>query len=257
MITKNIPDKSESKSHSIYFLVFFGALCLFFFFSFMSLGIWQVERLGWKTNLIAQVNERTHLAPVPALLKDQWANITKDKDEYRPVQIRGTYLNDKEILVTAVAQETTGYWLMTPLQADDGSIIFINRGFVPMSKYDKATRENGNIVGSTTVTGLLRMSESNGFFPRKNDPENNSWYSRELPAMAQKIGLQNVAPYFIDADKTPNIGGTPIGGLTIISFPNNHLSYLITWFVLAAGTLGAGIFLIVSEIRRRKGKTFD
>ena len=75
--------------------------------------------------------------------------------------------------------------------------------------------------------------------------------------MAKKVGLDEVAPYFIDADKTPNIGGLPIGGLTIVSFPNNHLSYAITWFTLAVGVLAASIFLIISEKRRRRGIVYE
>ncbi len=40
-------------------------------------------------------------------------------------------------------------------------------------------------------------------------------------------------PYFIDADASPNPGGWPLGGLTVIVFPNNHLVYALTWFGLA------------------------
>jgi len=49
-----------------------------------------------------------------------------------------------------------------------------------------------------------------------------------------------VAPFFIDADATPNPGGLPVGGLTVISFPNNHLVYALTWFTLALMLAGAG-----------------
>lgn len=247
----------SSSGRSPIFLAFFGFLCLFFFCTFCSLGIWQVERLGWKENLIQKAEERVHLAPVTAPTKAEWKNVTYDKDEYRPVQLSGHFLNDKEILVTAVADETTGYWVLTPLETEDGAITFINRGFVPMDKRDVQLRKEGNIFGNTTITGLLRMSEGGGFFPRKNNPERNLWYTRQLPAMAEKVGLSNVAPYFIDADKTPNIGGLPIGGLTIVSFPNNHLSYAITWFTLALGVLAASIFLIITEIRRRRGITYE
>ncbi|TIN59580.1 MAG: SURF1 family protein, partial [Mesorhizobium sp.] len=51
--------------------------------------------------------------------------------------------------------------------------------------------------------------------------------------------LGQVAPYFIDADATPNPGGWPVGGLTVVSFHNNHLVYALTWFGLALMVLGA------------------
>ena len=62
-------------------------------------------------------------------------------------------------------------------------------------------------------------------------------------------GLDHVAPFFIDADARSQSGNGPIGGLTVISFPNNHLIYALTWFALAfmlAGrlfvTFGGGLF---------------
>ncbi len=257
MMSDKKTNPKSSNGRSPIFLAIFGFLCLFFFCAFCVLGTWQVERLGWKENLIAKAGERVHLAPVAAPTKAEWKNVTYDKDEYRPVKITGHFLNDKEVLVTAVADDTTGYWVLTPLKTGDGSVTFINRGFVPMDKRDVQSRKDGNISGETTVTGLLRMSEGGGFFPRKNNPESNLWYTRQLPAMAEKVGLADVAPFFIDADKTPNQGGLPIGGLTIISFPNNHLSYAITWFTLALGVFAASIFLIITERRRRRGIIYE
>jgi len=63
--------------------------------------------------------------------------------------------------------------------------------------------------------------------------------------------LQDVAPYFIDADNAPNPGGLPVGGLTQIVFPNSHLSYALTWFGMAIMSLGMAGYLIVSEKRRK------
>ncbi|CAK02521.1 SURF1 family protein [Bartonella tribocorum] len=234
----------------------FGALCICFFLLFSALGIWQVQRLNWKTNLITSANQRVHLAPIKAPQKDQWADITFEKNEYQPVVITGKFLIDKNILVTAAAQNTTGYWVLTPLQTADNTLTFINRGFIPMDErnnfqhseqsHTNASSQQDSTISTeqTTIIGLLRMSEKNGFFPRKNNPDKNVWYTRDLPAMTQKLGLSTVAPYFIDARKTSPQASLPIVGLTIIHFRNNHLVYAITWFILAAGVLGAFLFLL-------------
>ncbi len=50
--------------------------------------------------------------------------------------------------------------------------------------------------------------------------------------------LDEVVPFFIDADNKPNPGGLPIGGVTIIDFPNNHLQYAVTWYGLALALIG-------------------
>src|SRR3954470_20013179 len=71
--------------------------------------------------------------------------------------------------------------------------------------------------------------------------KNGATCESPLAAAAAARGLSQVAPFFIDADDTPNPGGWPRGGLTIISFPNNHLVYALTWFCLALMLAGAGV----------------
>jgi surfeit locus 1 family protein len=56
-----------------------------------------------------------------------------------------------------------------------------------------------------------------------------------------------VAPYFIDADGTPNPGGWPIGGLTVVHFSNNHLIYALTWFALALMLAVGLLFAMAAE----------
>ena len=59
------------------------------------------------------------------------------------------------------------------------------------------------------------------------------------------------APFSIDADATPNPGGWPKGGATVMKIPNNHLSYALTWFALAA-TLAAVTAVFIAKRERRK-----
>jgi surfeit locus 1 family protein len=53
--------------------------------------------------------------------------------------------------------------------------------------------------------------------------------------------LRDTAPFFLDADATPNPGGYPVGGLTVIAFRNNHLVYALTWFALAALSVAGAV----------------
>ena len=50
--------------------------------------------------------------------------------------------------------------------------------------------------------------------------------------------------------RTSNPGGLPIGGLTVVAFPNNHLVYAITWFGLALMLCAWAIFAAIEERRR-------
>ncbi|MFQ0814080.1 hypothetical protein AVM02_13755 [Brucella anthropi] len=231
------------KTSSRFFLGLMSVLGGIFFILFTGLGIWQVERLQWKLDLIARVDARVHAAPVAAPGKDDWANVNQKEDEYRHVALTGTYLNDKEVLVHALTERGAGYWVLTPMRSPDGALTFINRGFVPGDKRDPSSRLETQIAGETTVTGLLRMPEPGGFFLRPNDPARDNWNSRDVAAFAEKDNLGPVAPYFIDADASSGAGTLPIGGLTVVKFRNSHLSYAITWFALAAMVAGAAIFV--------------
>ncbi|WP_343315988.1 SURF1 family protein [Brucella sp. BE17] len=235
-----------------FFLTLLAVLGALFFALFMGLGIWQVERLQWKLDLIARVDARVHAAPVAAPTKTSWKKVNRADDEYRHVSLTGTYLNDKEVLVHALTERGAGYWVMTPMRGHDGALTYINRGFVPTDKRNGEARPETQVAGETTVTGLLRMPEPDGFFLRPNYPARDVWNSRDVVAFAARDNFGPVAPYFIDAEASANPGNLPIGGLTVVSFRNNHLSYALTWFALAAMIVGAAIFFWRHE---RKSKS--
>jgi surfeit locus 1 family protein len=67
--------------------------------------------------------------------------------------------------------------------------------------------------------------------------------------MASSTGLDNasVVPFFVDADNTPNPKGMPVGGVTDIDLPNNHLQYAFTWYGLAVVLV---VIVAVSRFRK-------
>ncbi|QOZ50449.1 SURF1 family protein [Bradyrhizobium sp. CCBAU 53338] len=208
-------------------------LSLTAFVVLIALGVWQVERRAWKLALIDRVEQRVHAPAQPIPAPASWAAVSAASDEYRHVSVSGRFLHDRETLVQAVTEEGPGYWVLTPLLRVDGTQVLINRGFVPSERRDPSTRKDGNPAGQVEVTGLLRITEPKGGFLRDNVPQHNRWYSRDVAAIAAARDLQKVAPFFIDADAGSQVGNGPIGGLTVIRFPNNHLIYALTWFALA------------------------
>ena len=226
------------------------ALCALF----VGLGIWQIERRDWKRDLIDRVERRIHAAPVSAPGPEQWAGISA-ADAYRHVQLTGRYRHDRETLVQAATALGAGHWVLTPLQTADGSIVLVNRGFVPPQQRNRATRVADEDDGEITVTGLLRVTEPGGAFLRDNDPAAERWTSRDVGAIANARGLADVAPYFIDRDADPSraAGNSrgPIPGLTIVTFHNNHLVYAVTWFGLALMVIVASARVVRVESRLR------
>jgi surfeit locus 1 family protein len=210
-----------------------------------GLGIWQLERRVWKHELIAAVESRAHGTPAAAPGSGAWGAITARTDAYRRVTATGTLLNDRATLVKAVTERGSGYWVMTPLKTRDFTLL-VNRGFIPDAMRDKVPAGPGYLQ----VTGLLRVTEPGGGFLRANDPRANRWYSRDVAAIASAHGLSNTALYFIDADAAANPGGYPIGGLTVVRFPDSHMVYALTWFGLMAMALWGAWFVL-----RRRGAT--
>ncbi|WP_247895984.1 SURF1 family protein [Azospirillum brasilense] len=231
-------------------LILLGVLALAGVAVFTSLGVWQVERLFWKLDLIQRVEERAQAAPVPAPGPQDWPAVTAASQEYRRVSVTGRFLNDKETLVQAVTERGGGFWVLTPLRTDRGFAVLVNRGFVPPERRSPDSRPDGLIDQDTTVTGLLRVTEPGGGFLRSNEPAQDRWYSRDVAAIAAARGVTEAAPYFIDAAASPP-GGYPVGGLTVLKFPNNHLVYALTWFALDLMVIAAALYVARSEWRRR------
>lgn len=213
----------------------FAGLCAVLFF---GLGVWQVERLAWKNGLIEAVETRAHSEPVELNSAD-WSAIDPEASEYQRVLVNGT-LVPRDILTQAVTSEGHGFWVMTPLRLPDGRTVLINRGFAPKDA-DVALEAETPV----TITGLLRVTEPKGGFLRSNDPAGNRWFSRDAAAIGETLGLENLAPFFIDADRAGD--AYPRGGMTVISFSNNHLVYAITWF----GLFGLCVFALAYLFRDR------
>jgi len=224
----------------------FVALALLAAIGFAALGVWQIERRAWKRDLIARVEARIHAPAVAPPVPGSWPGLDMRAEEYRRVRLRGTFDHDRETLVQALTERGAGFWVLTPLRTPQG-IVLVNRGFVPPERRAPATRSAGRVAGTATVIGLMRTSEPHGGFLRANDPAADRWHSRDIAAIARARGLGTVAPFFVDADASPNPGGYPLGGLTVVSFRNSHLVYALTWFALAALSGGAAVLALRSR----------
>ena len=202
----------------------------------LGLGSWQIERLSWKRELIAERHAAVTAAPVAVPRSLEEAR----RMEFRHVTDEGVFLNDKEIFLGATSEAgRNGYQVLTPLREAEGRVVFVNRGFIPAELKDPAKRSAGEFSGWVRVQGLLRLPPAGrpAWFLPDNRPDLNYWFWIDLPAMAAADKLDRVAPFYIDADATPNPGGWPKGGVTRLKLPNDHLQYAITWFSLAVALI--------------------
>lgn len=213
----------------------------------IGLGVWQLERLQWKLGLIAEVNGHMAAPPVSlaAILK-----MRADEAQYRRVSLNGYFDNSAEAYVFTTGPDGEAvYHVLTPFKTDDGRTMLVDRGYVPKDKLDPATRVAPE--GETRVVGVWRVPDAPGAFTPAADLAHRIWYARDLAGIAAADRITLAAPVLIEAGPAPNPGGWPKGGQTVVSFRNQHLSYAITWFGLAAGLIGVYLAYHMSKGRLR------
>jgi surfeit locus 1 family protein len=220
-----------------------------FFVLLIGLGVWQIERLHWKLGLIAEVNRNL---TAPPLALDQVRALPPDAAQYHRVALSGRFDNSKEAYVFTTGEDGEPvYHVVTPFLLDDGSALLVDRGMVPPPLRDPKTRAAGLLSGPQHIAGVWRVPDAPGSFTPAPDLAHRIWYSRDIAGIAKADGIKLAAPVIVEADATPNPGGWPKGGQTVVTFRNEHLQYAITWFALAAGLLA--VYLAYHRSRGRLG----
>jgi len=222
-----------------------------------GLGVWQLERKVWKENLIAAMTERLDAAPRDLPRRADWANLAQGKDEYRRVHFAAEFPLGEEALVYAAGSgvrtdiKGPGYFVFAPARLADGSIVVVDRGFVPLERKEPATRAQGTPHGTLDIVGAMRWPESPGIFTPAGDVKSNVWYLRDTAEMARAKKWGIVAPFYIDQEAPVPPAGWPKPGKLVVHLPDNHLQYAITWFGLGLGLIGVYAVWLAGRLRRR------
>ncbi len=205
----------------------------------VGLGVWQVQRLQWKTGVLAEIDAR--IAAPPVALP---AAPDPGTDKYLPVTTSGTFLDPAAHVLTSRPGIGAGYRIVQAFAAD-GRRILVDRGFVPA-----AAKDTPRPLPTATITGNLHWpDEVDGFTPDP-DPAANIWFARDVPAMAAALGTEPILVIQRDALEN-DTSVTPLP-LDTRGIPNNHLQYAITWFSLAAVWVGMSLYFL-RRTRRPEG----
>ncbi len=222
----------------------------------IGLGIWQLDRKTWKENLIATVTTRSARAPQDLPPRASWPRLVAEGSEYTRVAFPAEFLAGEALVYTSGSPfrpdiKGPGYWVIAPAQLAGGSIVLINRGFVPLDRKDPATRAEGTPRGTVDIVGAMRWPETRGLFTPADDVTGNVWYLRDPKAIAAAKKWASAAPFYIDQEAPVPSGGFPLPGRIEVKLPDNHLGYAITWFGLALGLAGVYVVWLVGRLRRR------
>jgi len=202
----------------------------------ISLGLWQVQRMHWKEGVLAEiaamaVADPVALPPAP----------TEAADEYRAVTVDGRFTGDIIEVLAGDGRDIPGVRVIEAFQTDTNRRILIDRGYL---SYDARTIPRATHT-ALVVGNLLWPQDSNAYSPPP-DQKSGLWYTRDLPAMAAKLGAE---PILIVASTPTGDGIEPVpeDGAHL---SNDHFGYAVQWFLLALVWAGMTLYLLW-RIRQR------
>jgi surfeit locus 1 family protein len=221
-----------------------------------ALGTWQLERKAWKEALIAELDVKLAAPAADLPPRERWKQLDQAKDEFRHVAFPAEFLAGEEALVYTSGSSLRpdvsgpGYWVFSPARLTGGSIVLVNRGFVPEGRQDPKTRPQGQPSGVVEIAGALRWPEQRGSFTPPDEPDKGIWFARDPAGMAKAKKWDAHAPFYLDQEAPPASGGFPKVGPLKPALPNRHLEYAVTWYGLALVILIAAVFFV--RARRRE-----
>lgn len=204
----------------------------------IQLGLWQLRRADWKDGMLATIQTGIDAAPValPAAVDPSM--------KYLPVTVSGTTTGAEINVLSHTREQGGGYQVVSRFITDDGRAIMVDRGFVPQE-----LRHVERPPVRLKVQGNLHWPDEKGSATPEPNLDENIWFARDVPAMAKALDTQPilVVASFVQGDAQ---GVEPIP-VAIEGIPNNHLSYAVQWFLIAATWAGMTLALIW-RIRQRK-----
>ncbi|GFE51525.1 SURF1-like protein [Roseobacter cerasinus] len=190
----------------------------------VSLGIWQVQRLAWKQEVLTRIETEIAAAPVPlhAALEPEFLR-------YAPVKLTGTFDANHTHVRALASRKSVGavYRIIRPFQAEDYGRILVDTGWVRDGIGELRPIPEGKV---TLVGNLDAPNEADGFTPAP-ELDTNIWFARDVPEMAHALSTEPVLVVLRDAPDS-DLGVTP-WPVDTAGIPNDHLQYAITWFSLA------------------------
>ena len=208
----------------------------------LSLSLWQVKRLVWKTNLIEQRVSNFEGEP-----KNLFDIKKPNENEFKKVFIEGQLLNNFEFFMPALSKNgNNGFHIIVPMEVEKKKLILFDTGWVPLAKKEKNKRLNNLIKEKKIFTAVIRLPGRKGYFQPDNDNIKNFWFFVEPKLMEETISMKLENRFYLEAvDNGPN--GYPLGNQTRIYLRNNHLQYAITWFLIALSLIGVFIFASIRK----------
>ena len=200
----------------------FSVFIIFFISVFIALGTWQIIRLGWKNNLILEIENSLKNPPVELT--------QSNKVNYLKIKTSGSVDFEKQIYLYNLNDTgTPGFEVLNPISIN-GENYLLNRGWIPFEKKD--TPEI-NIIDQTNIIGIIKIQGRKNIFKPDNDLKENYWFSLNREDILKFTG-KKFSKYIIYLDGNYQL---PRPKIITANISNNHKKYAMTWFSLAISIL--------------------
>ena len=201
------------------------------------LGMWQIDRLAWKEDILANINARLAADPAPFS-----PDVAEADDEYTRVTLSGTPTGEELHVLVSCTAAGTGYRVISRFATDDGLTILLDQGLLPLDAKAAAP-----LLAPMQVTGTLVWPDDQTSSTPDPDLPANIWFARNDDTMAaalDSLPVMVVATATTPAD--PRLTALPVATADI---KNDHFAYAVTWFLLAIVWAVMSLFLILRTLR--------
>ncbi|WP_425037830.1 SURF1 family protein [Primorskyibacter sp. S187A] len=203
----------------------------------VSLGVWQIQRLAWKEEVLARIEARISGAPIELPTEPD-----PEEHRYAPVALTGEVGADELYVLTSRKRVGAGHLVISPFTTEDGRTILLDRGFVRTDQRDEIRP-----TGPASIRGHINWPDDRTSSTPDNDVGGNIWFARDVAAMAEALKTEPLMVILAQSDT--DLGTTPLA-VDTANIPNDHLNYAITWFSLAAIWLVMTGFFITRVLKR-------
>jgi surfeit locus 1 family protein len=216
------------------------------------LGLWQLDRAEQKTALQTALDDRRALPPLPA---DGLADTEPQAalQHHRATTLQGRWLDQHTLyLDNRQMRARPGFFVLTPLQLDDGSAVLVQRGWLPRDQLDRTRVQAPPLPADRASSVFGRIAPEPGrLYEFEAAASGVIRQNLRLAEFAQETGLR-LRPFTLVQEETAQ----PLADGLLRDWPQpatgvaKHHGYAFQWFALS--TLILGLYVWFQLIRPRR-----